>query len=360
MKPFDCPRWPPAWPEIETAIEGVLHSGDWGRYRSEVHQRLENRLREAFAAEASRLSCSGTAALEIALRAIGVGSGDEVILAAYDYPGNFRTVELLGARPVLVDVTAESPCLDPDQLERAAGEQVRAVIASHLYGQAAEIARIRDICDDRNWVLIEDVCQVPGMEIVGRPAGSFGHFATLSFGGSKLLSAGNGGALLVHNARLAAKLGALLDRPGDTFPLAPLQAAVLEPQLDRLDEMNQRRRETAEFIQQQVNPQLPRWSWLSRPTADTRPAYYKVAWIAESSEHRNRIVAVGEQAGLPIGVGFRSMSACSERRCRKPTETPNSDRLGERLLVLDHRALMIEPNQRAQLAECLVQVHEAS
>jgi dTDP-4-amino-4,6-dideoxygalactose transaminase len=360
MMTFDCPPWPPQWPEIETAIERVIRSGDWGRYRTATHQNLEKRLCETFGAVAARLCCSGTAALEIALRSIQLGSGDEVILAAYDYPGNFRTIELLGARPVLVDVASDSPCIDPGQLEQAASGQVRAVVASHLYGRAAEMARLREVCDDRSWILVEDACQVPGMEIDGRPAGSFGHFATLSFGGSKLISAGNGGALLADSARLAARWGALLDRPGDVFPLAPLQAAVIEPQLERLDTLNRLRRETARFIEEQVNSLLSRWRWLSGACDQANQALYKVAWTAESDEHRDLIVAAGQQAGLPLGSGFRSMSRCSERRCRKPAATPRSDRLGERLFVLDHRALMIEPVRYGELADCLQQIHDCS
>ena len=287
-----------------------------------------------------------------------IGSGDEIILAAYDYPGNFRTIELLGARPVLVDVAPDSPCIDPSQLQQAASEHVRAVVATHLYGKPAEIARLRQSCDDRGWILIEDACQVIGMEIDGRRAGSFGHFATFSFGGSKLISAGSGGALLVNSDRLAAKLGALLDRPSDTFPLAPLQAAVIEPQLLRLDEINRIRNETARFLQQELNPQLTRWRWESDSHENVHSAYYKVAWTAESNQHRQRIIAASQREGMPIGAGFRTMSGCSARRCRKPVSTIRSDQLSETLFVLDHRALLVEPSRHGELADSLQRIHE--
>jgi dTDP-4-amino-4,6-dideoxygalactose transaminase len=337
-----------------------LRSGDWGQYHSATCAALEKRLIETWQASAGRLCCSGTAALEISLRASQIGSGDEVILAAFDYPGNFRTIELLGARPVLVDVAIDSPCIDPDALEQAASEKVRAVVASHLFGRAASMSILREVCDDRGWILIEDACQVIGMELDGRRLGSFGHFATLSFGGSKLVSAGSGGALLVNSPRLAARLGALLDRPGDVFPLSPLQAAVIDPQLDRLAEMNRLRRETALFLERQVNPHLSRWRWLSSRNANDDPAYYKVAWSAESGEHRQRIIGASEREGLPIGAAFRSMSGCSARRCRKPVATERSDEFGEKLFVLDHRALLVEPSRHAELAEYLQRVHDCS
>ena len=117
---FDCPSWPPDWPEIDAAVQRVLRSGDWGRYHSQACRELQERIAEMSGACQARLCCSGTAALEIALRAIGVGPGDEVVLAAYDFPGNFRTVELLGARPVLLDVAPDSLAIDPHQLESLA------------------------------------------------------------------------------------------------------------------------------------------------------------------------------------------------------------------------------------------------
>lgn len=374
--PFDCPAWPPQWPEIELAVGRILRSGEWGRYHSATCKALEERLIATFQTAHAKLCCSGTAALEIALRALQIEAGDEVILAALDYPGNFRTVELLGARPVLVDVAADSPCIDPTQLAAVASDRVRAVVASHLYGRAAEVSKLREICDRRGWILIEDVCQAAGMQccsvvpndesrsrlgqMSNNRAGSFGHFATLSFGGSKLISAGNGGALLVNSDRLAARLGAIVDRPGDTFPLSPLQAAVIQPQLDRLDEINGVRNETARFLQREVNPLMPRWRWLSQNDEHVRPAYYKVAWMAESSEHRERIIEASEREGIPIGAGFRSMSRCSERRCRKDVSLDQSDALSETVFVLDHSALLIEPKRRGELADFLRMVYRST
>lgn len=358
--PFQCPPWPPKWPEIVAAIEQSVRGGDWGRYHAAISTELEEKLSELFAVSRARLCCSGTAALEIALRALKIGPGDEVILAAYDFPGNFRTIELLGARPVLIDIAPESPCLDVDQLMAAAGDQVKAVVASHLFGRSAAVQRLTEACQQHDWTLIEDACQVPGMTIDGKPAGSFGDFATLSFGGSKLLTAGNGGALLAKSERMAARLGSLIDRPGDTYPLSPLQASAIVPQLARLEELNQLRRDTAQFLYSEVASSLPRWRCLSRPDPGVVPAYYKVAWMAESDLQRKRAVDLAAQRGVPLGEGFRSLSRCSDRRCRKPLATPLADRTGETAMVMDHRALLVESSQRDSLAEALISIHDAS
>ncbi len=345
------PIWPPDWPSIRTAAADCVESGDWGRYGSLAGQTLASRLADQFGVHSVRLCSSGSAAVELSLRAAGVGTGDEVITAAFDYPGNVRAIELIGARPVLVDVSPDSCIIDSIQVKAAGSDRVKAVIASHLYGVAADVILLRQICDDRGWTLIEDACQVAGMRIGDGPAGSIGHFGTLSMGGSKLVTCGSGGAVFAGDSRAAARLATLIDRPSDAFSLAPLAAAVVMPQLDRLDELNQRRRETANFIRHEVLPSLIGWTWESGDDADA--AFYKVAFTVASSSERSRIIAAATEIGLPIGEGFRSLANTSERRCRKPVPLDRSRRLGETLLVLDHRALLIDPDQRVGLADAM-------
>jgi len=397
--PFQCPTWPPDWPSIEAAALAAIQSGEWGQYHSALTKTLEKRLSSELNSGPVRLCCSGTAALELALRGCKISNGDEVIMAAYDFPGNFRTVELLGAKPVLADVAIQnssnpsqiSPTICPKQLEAAASPDVRAVIASHLHGNHAEIKLLRQTCDQNGWILIEDACQAIGARIDGQATGSFGHLATLSFGGSKLISAGSGGAIVANDQRLAARLNGLLDRPGDTFPIGPLQAAVIDPQLDRLDELTQTRNQTARFLREQVFPNISDWELLHYPNVDTtaaitntqnakalvetntpqvsrptpslstsnNPAFYKFGWLAPSRDIREQIIKQGTKHGLPLGEGFRSMSRCSAKRCRKPVPTPHSDTLGERLVVMDQRALLISSQQLPELADALHELHHA-
>jgi dTDP-4-amino-4,6-dideoxygalactose transaminase len=393
--PFQCPNWPPQWPSIKAAAVAAIESGEWGQYHSDLTKTLEKRLSSYLNSGPVRLCCSGTAALELALRCCKITEGDEVIVAAYDFPGNFRTVELLGAKPALTDVCATnpanpsqiSPTICPAQLEAAASPSVRAVIASHLHGSHAEMNLLRQACDQNGWILIEDACQSIGAKIGEQATGSFGHFATLSFGGSKLISAGSGGAIIANDQRLAARLSGLLDRPGDTFPLGPLQAAVIDPQLDRLDELTQTRTLTARFLRKQVFPEMPHWELLhspetnhpiaaaekhnakphlphasqppSSPSTSNIPAFYKFCWLVPSREAREQVIEHGSRLGLPLGEGFRSMSRSSSKRCRKPVPTPHSEALAERLVVMDQRALLIPPKRHPELADALHALHRA-
>lgn len=340
---LNLPNWPPDWLEIGQSVADAIATGDWGAYRSKVCNDLQSRLCREFVVAHCRLTCSGTAAIELALRASRVGPGDEVIMAAYDYPGNFRSVELLGATPVLVDIAPESACIDASQIESAASDKVVAVIATHLYGQAADVHSLRQVCDDRGWLLIEDACQVPGMSIHGRPVGSFGDFAAISFGGSKPITAGTGGALLSNNQRIFARLPSIVDRPSDTFPLSPLQAATIAPQLDRLCQLNQRRSAAASFL---IN-QLPDFDWIDNNSPNITPAYYKLAWRS------TKPVGPGH---LPIGTGFRTTAQTSDRRCRKPVPLNRSIELSETCHVIDHRALLVEPEKYPELAAALGQL----
>lgn len=327
------PVWPPNWPEIAASVQSVLDAGDWGRYRSEIKTELIDHLRAAFGVSHVWPTSSGTAAIEISLRAAGVGTGDRVVVAAYDYPGNFRTIELLNARPVLADINAERYSLCPDSLRAVAqkipAETIKAVVFSHLYGQPADVRSIRELCDQHQWVMIEDACQVPGMTIDGRPAGSFGDLATLSFGGSKPLTCGNGGAVLTSSPKFQSRLSGLLERPSETFPLSALQAAVLMPQLDRLAETVKHRCRIARKLAERL-PDLVQ----HQDHDGVQPSFYKLAL--------SRIVT---NDSLPIGVGFRSMHRSSERRCDKPVELSSSESLAESCHVLDHRALLIDETQ---------------
>ena len=347
--PERIPAWPPDWPEIASAIQKCISSGQWGKYHSDTCRELRLRLTQMTGVSHCRLCCSGTAALEIALRTAGVKPGDEVIIAALDYPGNFRCVEALGAKPVLVDVKSDSPCIDIDSLHQviaqsSSSDRIVAVVASSLYGHAADYSSLQELCLGQGWVLINDACQVIGMKIDDTPVESFGDIATLSFGGSKVVTAGSGGAILTSDDRIASRIDAWMDRPSEAFPISPLQAAVIGPQLDRLDAMHAKRIENAAFWCQKFEA-IIKSTLVPRPNCDpsVHPTYYKLAFESASVETRDQILKRATEIGLPIGPAFRSMDRSSPKRCRKPVPLENSRRISDRWVVLDQRALLVRP-----------------
>src|SRR5712672_262320 len=133
VRPQGPPTWPPPDDDVLRALQVAYGDGSWGMYHGGHVERLEQRLAEYHGVPHALTCGSGTFAVELALRALKVGPGDEVLLAAYDYPGNFLSVHAVGAMPVLVDVDPDNWNLAPEGLAKAVGPLTRALIVSHLH-----------------------------------------------------------------------------------------------------------------------------------------------------------------------------------------------------------------------------------
>ncbi len=343
---------------ISAAVERLLRDGSWAAYEGEATDRLRQQLAGRWDCPHVRLCCSGTAALELALRAHRVGAGDEVLLCGYDFPGNLRTVELVGARPALVDCLAGEWTVDPQQVIEASGPATRAAIISHLYGAIADVERLARWAEQRGILLIEDACQTPGGRLGATPLGSWGGAGILSFGGSKPLTAGCGGALLTRDARLAQRARSLAERPSDAFPLSQIQAALLTPQVEHLEQIASQRRRAVRDLLAAWHPQAASataagWRPMPRWRESESPDFYKLAWFAPDRAVRDRAVAAAEAVGLPAGKGYRSASRMSPKRCRMVGALPAARACGERLFVLDHRVLRGDAAETAAVATAL-------
>lgn len=194
------------------------------------------------------VSCnSGTSALILSLRALGIGPGDEVIVPNYTFVATANAVLLVGAEPVLVDVEPNYFCLDPHLVKSAITDRTRAVIAVHLFGQPAAIDQLAEICRSRGIYLIEDAAQALGAKFDRKSVGSFGDSAALSFFPSKNATAGEGGASVFRSEENAIRAFMLRNQgqsstysyiePGYNFRLDSLSAALGASQLSRLDKL---------------------------------------------------------------------------------------------------------------------------
>ena len=199
---------------------------------------------------------SGTDAIELALRAGGVGPGDEVITAAHTAMATVTAIENTGAAPILADIDRGSFTLDPQQAGQAITAKTRAIVAVHLYGGPADLDALKAIADAHNLLLIEDCAQAHGAEYKGKKVGAIGHFGAFSFYPTKNLGAyGDGGAVITRDAALADKVRKLRNygqtsryihqSRGTNSRLDELQAAILRVKLKYLDIHNQTRRELA-------------------------------------------------------------------------------------------------------------------
>ena len=343
--PTWLPTWPPQNDSIAAAIERCYLSGDYGSYQVDLQDDVLAQLTALTNRQWCRSMPSGSLAIEMSLRATGLGRDSRIAVAAFDYPGVLRAVECIEARPVLVDCRNDHPVLDVDALAGLNASTIDAVVASHLYGASVAMDRLENLCRDRGWTLIEDACQSIGMTIGQRPAGGFGDLGCLSFGGSKPVTAGSGGAIVGNDPRGIARLKRWLDRPSDAAPMSPMQLAVLRPQLDDLPSTLIHKRSIATALRKAV-PTLP-----SQP--DTEPAYYKFPIVCESKCQRDAVVDNAERSGLPVGLPFRSWDRVSDKRCDKPMPLVHARRWSETLALLDHRALLVTPSDTPALCEAV-------
>jgi dTDP-3-amino-3,4,6-trideoxy-alpha-D-glucose transaminase len=202
---------------------------------------------------------SGTAALEIALRALGIGPGDEVIVPTYSFIATAEAVSTVGATPVIVDVEEETALITAETVERALSPKTRCVVPVHLFGRPVDMDPLLALCRERGVAVVEDACQAHGALYRGRPVGSLGDAGCFSFYPTKNLGGwGDGGALVTNDPALDAKVR-LLRSHGEgtrhhhelatgTHRLDTLQAAILEVKLRHLPAWNQRRRDAAETL----------------------------------------------------------------------------------------------------------------
>lgn len=197
---------------------------------------------------------SGTDALLLSLRALGIGPGDEVITQANTFIATVLPIIYLGAKPVLVDINPDTYQMDIRGLEKAITRKTKVIIPVHLFGMPAPMPEIIKIAKRHKLYVLEDACQAHGSLINGKPCGSFGDIAAFSFyPGKNLGAAGDGGAVVTNNKNLAAKVRILRDVGqtqkykhdfiGYNSRLDTLQAAILSVKLKYLDNWNKRRNE---------------------------------------------------------------------------------------------------------------------
>jgi dTDP-4-amino-4,6-dideoxygalactose transaminase len=203
---------------------------------------------------------NGTDALYLALKALNIGPGDEVITVANTFIATVEAIHHTGARPVLVDCDPDTYLIDIEQVQKRITSRTKAIIPVHLYGQMVEMESLLRIADEKGLSIIEDSAQAAGAELNGRKAGSIGHIGCFSFYPDKNLGAlGDGGGITTSDDHIASRLRKLRnhggesryehDLPGFNSRLDPLQALALQIKLNHLDSWSELRRNNAECYQ---------------------------------------------------------------------------------------------------------------
>ena len=344
IRPTGPPTWPGRDPQVEIAIRNLVETGDWGRYHGPHVPELCRRLAEFHGVEHVLPCSSGTAAVELALRGVGVSADDEVILAGYDFKANFQNILCVRAIPVLVDLDPSTWQLDGSRLATAITDRTRAILISHLHGGLVDMPKVRQIADERGIPVIEDICQSPGARLYGRLAGKWGDVSVLSFGGSKLLTAGRGGAVLTSRTDIAERIKRYVHRGNDAYPLSEAQAAIVRPQIDQLDLLNECRRQSVQRLCSRLGDGAG-LTILQSPDENLVPAYYKVGFRYRAESFgglpRSMFVESLRAEGIAFDPGFRGLHLIhASRRFRAAGELTQASRADAEMLTLHHPVLL--------------------
>jgi dTDP-4-amino-4,6-dideoxygalactose transaminase len=331
--------------EIDAAIAQVLESGQY--ILGPVAERFESDF-AAFLGLAHGIGCaSGTDAIELALRACGIGAGDLVFTVSHTAVATVAAIERAGATPVLVDIDAGGFVMDPAALDAALRRpppgRPAAILPVHLYGEPADLAVIGELARAQGLRVIEDCAQSHGARYRGRPAGSFGDIACFSFYPTKNLGAlGDAGIIATGDPSLAAAAREIREygwreryvsaRSGINTRLDPIQAAILAVKLPRLESDNQRRQAIAVRYDEGLAG-LPIALPPRRPN-ETHVFHQYVIRSQKRDRLREHLRAAAIGTGIHYPVPVHLHPAYSGRTSMGPTGLRNSERAAGEILSL--------------------------
>lgn len=303
------------------AVAKVIDSGFVSSVGPEVDE-FERRIAAYCGARHAVAISNGTSALHVALLVAGVEPGDLVIVPSLSFVATANAVSYCGARPVFLDVDRVTLGLDPEAvrrflqsetqvsdrgpIHRATGAPVAACVPMHAFGFPMDIHGLLEVCDERGIPVIEDAAESLGSYVGNRHTGTFGKAGVLSFNGNKLITGGNGGAILTDDpdvaleakhltttAKLAHRYEYAHDRVGFNYRLPNLNAAFLLAQMDRLDEFLQDKRAIAETYAQELKDYR-----LFREREGTTANHWLSVLIADDRQSRDAILHATHEAGI--------------------------------------------------------------
>lgn len=313
--------WPVYSAGDEQALIGVLRSGRW--FLAERVEEFEKRFAAFQDAQFGVAVSNGTVALQVALEAIELQPGDEVIVPAYTFIATASAVAMVGGIPIFADVEPGTYNLSPASVEAALTERTRALIAVHVAGRPADLDALGEIAAPRGLWLIEDAAQAHAAAWKGRRVGAIGHLGTFSFQASKNLNAGEGGFVATDDRRLAerawslhhcgrAPKGAWYEHPllGGNYRMTEFQAGLLLSQLGELESQTARRTHNAQLLTSLLE-QIEGIAPLDPDPRVTTHAHHLYIFRYQSRGFggvpRDRFIAALQREGIPCSSGYRPL-----------------------------------------------------
>lgn len=394
------------WPIIDRTDEryilAALRSGHWSR--GKLVLQVEERFTKLMGAKYGLLTGSGTQALNTAVHVLGIGAGDEVITTPYTFVATVEAAMLEDALPIFADIDPETFQIDPSKIEEKITENTKAILPVHINGGACDMDRINAIAKKHNLKVIEDACQAHFTQWKGKNVGTLSDLGCFSFQTSKVLSCGEGGAVLGDDEAIIDRCysfhnfgrphGKFMSRDkgghpilGTKYRISTIHAALLNAQLNRVDEQITKRNENANYLTSKLQ-QIPGIEPKKRYKEETRSAYYKYAFRYKK-EHFNGLprdkfcsavkaegvhcsCGLGVLEGLPLhreGLIEDTLNSRTYRKIyskqrldkyREENHCPESDKLAEQVAGFSGNFLLGTKQDMDDIYNAVLKVYENS
>jgi perosamine synthetase len=280
-------------------IDTVISSENWHSLSGKFVNEVETKFNQIFKAKTLTIN-SGTSALEIALKSLGIKKGDEVIIPNFTFVATAQAVMSVGATPIICEINLETFNISTNNLQKYINSNTKAIIFVHLFGNPSGIDKVKEFCKQNSLYLIEDCAQAFGAENNNKLAGSFGDFGILSFNSTKNLTSGDGGLLIINNDNFYDKAKAIrfagYIKRGDKYIseeiggknlMTEFQAAILKPQLEVWQKLRDIRINFANDIIKKIKPLNLNPQKLNKNVVSS---YQRIVFTANSKKDSYKII----------------------------------------------------------------------
>ena len=360
------PTWPVSGARERELLEEVLSNVNWGGYHPFV-KRFEEEFAEFQQCRFGVSACNGTVTLEMALEALGIGEGDEVIVPAISFVSSATAVSRVRATPVFVDIEPDTFNIDPERIREAITSKTRAIMPVHFGGPMANMEAIIRIAAEHGIPILEDAAHAHGSEWNCARAGSIGAISSFSFQNGKVMTAGEGGILLSNDEVLIDRAREILDQGrrkgegwffhyslGTNYRITAWQSAVLIAQLERLPEQNARRARNVGMIRGSLADVRGLHFQRIPEAARVHTNYLLLGWVdGDRNAFHKKLTGAGFPCtpfyphplyGNPL---YRERKNCRVMPC------PNAEARIKDAFWVPHRALLGDEDDSMKLAEAI-------
>lgn len=315
----------PSITELETRYATDAAANGWGERCYDYINRFEAAFKEHLGVSFAIATSSCTGALHMGMAALGIGPGDEVVMADTNWIASAAPIVHLGAKPVFADIRPDSWCIDPDLAEAAITPRTKAILAVHLYGNLCDMERLLAIGERHGIPVIEDAAEAIGSEYFGKRAGSMGRFGAFSFHGTKTVTTGEGGMFVTNDSTLYERVLTLSnhgrsrsqrkqfwpDAVGFKYKMSNVQAALGCAQMERVADLTRRKRQIFHYYRDGLRD-LPGVRINPEPSNIVNGAWMPTVVFEESTGvSREKLVAAFSAENIDARVFFYPLSGLS-------------------------------------------------